>query len=335
MRNGKHVLVLGAGSAGKRHAGNLASLGCRISCMDPRPDRVQEAAEQVEIAGGYGSMEEAFSRSEGIDGVVVTSPPAFHVEQGIASLERGLPVLMEKPVCPNEADARRLEEAVNRTGAPLLLTYTWRWWPPLEKVWDLLNRQAVGKLRHVEFVMSAHLADWHPWEDYKDFFMSSREQGGGALLDESHWVDLMLWFLGKPERLVATIEKISDLEIETDDNVEMLITYPDGLRVNVHLDLYGRPHRKSIRFVGEGGTILWTADPNAVAVGRTMEEEWERFTFDCERNEMFLAADREFVDVLNGGAVRTCSIQDGVRVLSVLEAARKSAETGQFVPVEL
>ena len=335
MSSRKHVLVLGAGSAGKRHASNLASLGCRISCMDPRPDRVQEAAEQVEIAGGFGSMEEAFSRSGDLDGVVVTSPPAFHVEQGIASVERGLPVLMEKPVCPSEADARKLEEAVNRTGVPLLLTYTWRWWPPLEKVWDLLNSQAVGKLRHVEFVMSAHLADWHPWEDYKDFFMSSREQGGGALLDESHWVDLMLWFIGKPERLVATIEKISDLEIETDDNVEMLITYPDGLRVNVHLDLYGRPHRKSIRFVGEGGTILWTADPNAVAVGRKMGEEWERFEFDCERNEMFLAADREFVDVLNGGTVRTCSIQDGVRVLAVLEAARKSAETGQFVPVQI
>lgn len=335
MGGNKHVLVLGMGSAGKRHANNLASLGCRISCMDPRPDRVEEAAGQMEVSGGYGSMEEAFLKSKDLDGVVVTSPPAFHVEQGIASLERGLPVLMEKPVCPREADARRLEEVVTRTGVPLLLTYTWRWWPPLAKVRDLLKQQAVGKLRYVEFVMSAHLADWHPWEDYKDFFMASRQQGGGALLDESHWVDLMLWFLGKPERLVATIDKISDLEIETDDNVEMLVTYPDGLRVSVHLDLYGRPHRKSIRFVGEGGTIRWTADPNAVAVGRKMEEEWERFDFDCERNEMFLAADREFMDVMNGGTPRTCSIRDGVRVMSVLEAARKSAATGQFVRLDI
>ncbi len=335
MSSGKHVLVLGMGSAGKRHANNLASLGCRVSCMDPRPDRVEEAAGQIEVEGGYGSMEEAFLKSKDIDGVVVTSPPAFHVEQGIASLERGFPVLMEKPLCPRESDGRSLQEVVDRTGVPLLLTYTWRWWPPLAKVWELLEQEAVGKLRHVEFIMSAHLADWHPWEHYKDFFMASKELGGGALLDESHWVDLMLWFLGKPQRLVATIDKISDLDIDTDDNVEMLITYPDGLRVSMHLDLYGRPHRKSIRFVGEGGTILWTADPNAVAVGRRMEEEWERFDFDCERNEMFLAADREFMEVLNGGAVRTCSIHDGVRVLSLLEAARKSSETGQFVQLDL
>ena len=55
---------------------------------------------------------------------------------------------------------------------------------------------AVGGLRHARFVMSAHLADWHPWERYQDFFMASRDQGGGALLDESHFIDLMLWFFG-------------------------------------------------------------------------------------------------------------------------------------------
>lgn len=329
----KHLLVFGMGSAGKRHAGNLVSLGCRISCMDPRSDRLDEAAAQMDVSGAYGSVEEAFDKCGHLDGVVVTSPPAFHVEQGLAALERGLPVLMEKPLCTDESGARRLEEAVTRTGVPLLLTYTWRWWPPLAKVWELLREEAVGRLRHVEFIMSAHLADWHPWENYTDFFMASRELGGGALLDESHWVDLMLWFLGKPERLVADIDKISDLDIDTDDNVDMVVTYGHGLRVSMHLDLYGRPHRKSIRFVGEAGTILWTADPNSVAVGHKMEEEWQRFDFECERNEMFLAADREFLDILNGGPVKTCSVHDGVRVLAVLEAARKSAGTGQFVPL--
>jgi predicted dehydrogenase len=43
--------------------------------------------------------------------------------------------------------------------------------------------------------MSAHLADWHPWERYQDFFMAQAALGGGALLDESHFLDLMLWSL--------------------------------------------------------------------------------------------------------------------------------------------
>ncbi|MBW1887643.1 MAG: Gfo/Idh/MocA family oxidoreductase, partial [Deltaproteobacteria bacterium] len=199
----KHILVLGTGSAGQRHAMNLASLGCRISCMDPRSDRLMEIRSEIDLVGAYTSMEDAFNSTEKIDGVAVTSPPVFHVEQSTAALERGLPVLLEKPVSPNETSARRLEDMVRSSGIPLLLGYTYRWWPPLKNVKELLEQQAIGKLRHVKFVMSAHLADWHPWENYWDFFMASKALGGGALLDESHWIDLMFWFLGKPNQLMA------------------------------------------------------------------------------------------------------------------------------------
>jgi predicted dehydrogenase len=327
----KHILVLGTGSAGKRHAQNLASLGCRISCMDPRPDRLDEIKAEIDLVGAFTSVENALKSTEKIDGVAVTSPPVFHVEQSIAALQQGLPVLLEKPVSPDEASARKLGDTVKTAGVPLLLGYTYRWWPPLEKVKELLKEQAVGKLRHVKFVMSAHLADWHPWENYWEFFMASKALGGGALLDESHWIDLMFWFLGWPEGLIAKIDKISDLKIDTDDNVDMLIIYKDGLHVTMHLDLYGRPHEKYTRFVGEEGTIYWTVDPNRVAVGKEMTETWETYEYDCERNDMFLGVDREFLEVLGGAPVKTCTIQDGVKVLTLIEAARKSNAEGRMI----
>jgi predicted dehydrogenase len=299
--------------------------------MDPREDRLEEFGKEQELAATYTSLEGALNSKEKIDGVAVTSPPAFHVEQSIAALEMGLPVLLEKPVSPDEAGAIKLAKVVEESNTPLLLTYTWRWWPPLAKVRELLSQEAVGRLRHVKFVMSAHLADWHPWENYWDFFMASKELGGGALLDESHWIDLMFWLLGEPERLVADIDKISDLKIDTDDNVDMLIIYGNGLRVSMHLDLYGRPHEKYIRFVGEEGTIFWTADPNRVSLGKEMTETWESFEFECERNDMFLEADREFLEVLEGSPVKTCTIEDGVRVLSLIEKARKSHRESRMV----
>ena len=327
----KHILVLGTGSAGKRHAMNLASLGCRISGMDPRRDRLEELNSEMDVVGTFTSLDDALNSPERIDGVAVTSPPVYHVEQCMEALERGLPVLLEKPVSPEEASAKKLEEAVKHSGVPLLLTYTYRWWPPLKKVRELLEQKALGKLRHVKFVMSAHLADWHPWENYWDFFMASRDLGGGALLDESHWIDLMFWFLGKPERVMARIDKISDLRIDTDDNVDMVIIFENGLHVTMHLDLYGRPHEKYIRFVGEEGTIYWTVEPNRVAVGKEMTETWVTYDYDCDRNDMFLGADREFVEVLDGAPVKTCSIRDGVRALTFIEAARKSHSEGRMV----
>jgi lactate dehydrogenase-like 2-hydroxyacid dehydrogenase len=57
----KHVLIIGTGSAGKRHANNLHSLGCAISCMDPRPDRLDEIkSEEINLKNVFTSVEEAF-----------------------------------------------------------------------------------------------------------------------------------------------------------------------------------------------------------------------------------------------------------------------------------
>ena len=327
----KHILIIGSGSVGQRHARNLSALGCSLSCVDPRKDRLNEVSSETEVQGIYSTFEEALNKAENLHGVVVASPPRFHIDQSIASLEKGLPVFLEKPVSPHLDEALRLKECVNKTGIPLLLGYTWRWWEPLRYVRRLLESNEIGKLLYVQFVMSAHLEDWHPWEKVQEFFMSSLELGGGALLDESHWPDLMMWLLGMPDSIFATIDKISSLDIETDDNVDMLVRYSKGTSVSIHLDLYGRPHEKKIIFVGEKGTIRWTADPNQVAVGEKMEQRWKITNYDCERNDMFVAASVEFLEILNGGTIQTCTIDDGVRIMKLIEAARESSAEGRIV----
>jgi predicted dehydrogenase len=330
----KHILIVGSGSVGKRHAANFAALGCTISAMDPHPRRISEMAAETEVVGAFDSIEEALHVEKTFDGVVIASPPKFHVDQAIEALDAGIPVLLEKPVSPGLEAAERLAAAVQSTGVPLLLGYTWRWWPPLVQVRSMLADDAIGTLRHVRFVMSAHLADWHPWEKVQDWFMASREMGGGALLDESHWVDLALWFFGAPKSVIARIEKISDLEVETDDNVDMVLVYENGLRVSIHLDLYGRPHQKTIRFSGEGGTILWTDSPNRVSVSHEAtpgEGGWEETDYTCQRNDMFVDVAKEFLSVVDGAPVNSCTIADGVGVLEVLEAARRSSADDRTV----
>jgi predicted dehydrogenase len=329
----QHIVIVGTGSVGKRHARNLSDLGCTVSCVDPRKDRLDEiAGEGVTLKSVFTSLEEAFAAEDTFDAVVVASPPIFHVDQSISALRRGKPVLLEKPVSPDLSSGLKLQSAVHDTKVPLLLGYTWRWWPPLLKVKDLVARQAVGQLRHVKFTMSAHLADWHPWERYQDFFMASEALGGGALLDESHWLDLMLWFFGVPEKLFAKIEKISDLEIETDDNVDMLVYYPNDMRVSLHLDLYARPHEKTIQFVGENGTLIW--EPNRIKLGKGMDPDWEIEEFDYDRNDMFVEVAKEFLHVLSGGSVTTCTIDDGARVLNLIEAARMSSSNEKVIEID-
>ncbi len=326
MNQSPHILVLGTGSAGKRHARNLRQLGCIISVFDPRADRVAEAAAEGPVRGQFTEMAAALNAAA-YDGFMVASPPAFHVEQ-VLEVIRAQPrwVLCEKPLSVNATEARRLLPVANR----VLLAYTYRWWPPVIEFRRRLLAGDIGTPRHLRFVMSAHLADWHPWEKYQDFFMANRELGGGALLDESHFVDLMLWMLGKPESLFASVDKISDLEINTDDNVDILVRYANGLRVNLHLDLIGRPYERSITAVGEAGTLVWSYEDNNVKLGKTGERTWQTQPFNCERNEMFLGAAREFVALIRGEKpTPSCSVADGLAVLEMLDLCRQSAASGQ------
>ena len=128
----KHILIVGTGSAGKRHAQNLHSLGCAVSCIDPREERLEEASrENIPIKSKFLSLDQALESGEKFDAVAVTSPPSFHTDQAVAALQKGLPVLLEKPVSPDLESAKKIQQMVHDSGIPLLLGYTWRWWPSI------------------------------------------------------------------------------------------------------------------------------------------------------------------------------------------------------------
>jgi len=330
-----HILIVGVGSAGKRHARNLSALGCKISCIDLQIERIYELAGEIEIIGQFNSINSAFLLKQKYDGAVIATPTGSHSEALHQLAKYRLPVLLEKPVARSLTEAIRMFDLGAEKKIQVLLGYTWRWWKPLRRVQELIILNRIGSIRHVQFHMSAHLADWHPWEAYQSFFMASAAQGGGALLDESHWIDMMIWFFGIPEKILGKVEKISNLEIETDDNVEVIAFYPNGLRVIIHLDLYGRPHEKSIRFVGEDGTLVWSAEPNRIKVSCRPDKVWEEEIFHCDRNEMFVSVAEEFLNLISGNIINlTCQLKDGLSVMKVIEMIRLSSREGRIVSIE-
>lgn len=316
------IAIIGCGSAGQRHARNLAHLGYTFNAVDPRPERAAAVADLNRGGREYTDLADCLADSN-LRGVVVSSPPTFHVSQAIEAARAGLPVLLEKPLSTDREECRQLLDQLAAMPVPVLLGYTWRWWQPLQHVRTLLQNDAIGAIRHVRCSLAAHLADWHPWEDYRDFFMAHQALGGGALLDESHWIDLMIWFFGMPVEVSARIDHLSDIAIDSDDNVDMILIY-DRMRITLHLDLFARPHEKTIRFVGEQGTLLWTAEPNRILCARTPDYEWQETVFRGERNDMFVAEAQEFLQVIEGNREPSCGVADGARVLEVIEAARKS-----------
>lgn len=326
----KHILMVGCGSVGQRHARNFAGQGCAISIVDPRPERLSQMSSELSILGAWTDLTSAL-RNHLFDGVAICSPTVFHVEQTSAAIEAHLPVLLEKPVAMAHAEALRLHKQAVRSSVPVLVGYTWRWWEPLHRVRQLLDEARIGALLHVQFHMSAHLEDWHPGEPLGDFFMSRADLGGGAVLDESHWLDLMTWMFGRPWTIQGSISRNSDLTIDSDDTVDAIVRYRSGPTVTVHLDLYGRPHEKFIRFIGTQGTLLWSAVPNRIRLSNDTDHCWKDESFGVERNAMFVAVAQEFLSILHGSPVRTCTLQEGVQVMEIIDALRTSSSAGVVV----
>lgn len=324
-----NLLVVGAGSVGKRHMKNFADLGCLVSCVDPRSDRLQEAASMLPLQSSYLTLSEAW-KSDEFEGAVICSPTAYHASQAMDCVRQSVPVLLEKPLSVDAATAQPLLHGATETNVPTLLGYTYRWWPPLVELRRRLLRGDIGIPLHARFVMGAHLADWHPWERYQEFFMAKQTEGGGALLDESHFLDLALWLFGTPSAVSARVERLSNLEIDTDDNVDATLIYESGLRITIHLDLYTRPHQKDLTIVGDQGTLFWSFEPNCLRQAAGTSAEWIVTEYTCERNLMFSRVAEEFLELLDGKRTDvTCSLADGYKVLQVIDAMRLSSDTEQ------
>lgn len=319
------ILVVGYGSAGQRHARNLAKRGAIISAVDNDEKRFDVPA-APKLRAGFQTVEQALASGR-FGAAVIATPTAFHVDQTAALLRAGCPVMLEKPVSPDLKSAQRVASLQAGTKVPILLGYTWRWWPALIELRTRLKAGIIGRPLRAELVMASHLEDWHPGEPLSEFFMSSAALGGGALLDESHWLDQMLWLFGKPQEIAADVERVSKLPIDSDDHVELRAFYPDGLRVRVHLDLYTRPTERSIAIYGEKGMMHWRFETGCLTLIPVAGER-EEIRYTNDRNDMFDALAEEFLAVLRDDATISCSLNDGLSVMQVVEAARVSHGRG-------
>jgi predicted dehydrogenase len=121
------VAVVGVGHLGQHHARLLAAMeGVElVAVVDTKPGRAAAIAAQY----GTDALLDAAALSGRVDAVTVAVPTGSHVAVALPFLERGVPVLVEKPLAASVAEADRLIEAAGRAGAMLAAGHTERFNP--------------------------------------------------------------------------------------------------------------------------------------------------------------------------------------------------------------
>lgn len=325
------LLVIGCGSIGKRHIGNLIALGVGgILAFDVRADRRDEVESLFGIEA-LDSLEDAWRRDP--DVALVTTPTSVHVPLALQAAKHRCHLFIEKPLSDRLDGVDQLLETVRERNLVTLVGCNMRFHPGLMTVKKLLEEGAVGRVVAARVEAGQYLPDWHPWEDYRQGYSTRRAMGGGVILDAIHEIDYVRWMLGEVETVACFAGKLSHLEIETEDTAAILLRFTSGAIGEVHLDYVQRAYSRTCHIIGDEGTIRWDYSAGQVRWYSAGTREWQLFRSpsDWEPNQMYLDEMQHFLRCLAGEEESALDVFQGRRVLEIALAAKASAETGRVV----
>jgi predicted dehydrogenase len=336
------ILIAGLGSIGRRHFRNLIALGEKDIVLY----RTQKSTLPDDELAGYPvetDLAQALKKHQP-QAVIVSNPTALHMDVAIPAAEAGCAILLEKPISNDLSRVDELRQAAVKSGSKILVGFQFRYHPTLNKARELVAAGAIGKVLTVHAHWGEYLPNWHPWEDYRQSYTAREDLGGGVILTLTHPLDYLRYILGEVEALWSFNGHISPLEINVDDVAEIGLRFTSGAIGGLHVNYIQRPGVHRLEIAGTNGTLRWdNADglltllqmPDAFGSWSSKPSapvsEQYPLPDGFERNQLFVAQTRHFLEVASGKADPVCSLEDGVRALELALGAYQSQQTGHRI----
>jgi predicted dehydrogenase len=322
------ILIVGLGSIGIRHLRLARELnpGAEIRVL-----RRQQAAVVPESADGVCSrLEQAIEFAPQLS--VIANPAPFHVSVALPLARAGSHLLIEKPLAVSAAEIPPLLELVTRARLTLLTGYNLRFVPSLDRFRRLLHEGIVGRVASVRCEVGQYLPGWRPDTDYRRGVSARRELGGGALLELSHELDYLRWIFGDVQWVRALLCTQSALELDVEDCAHLILGFSGvssshGPVATVNLDFIRHDPTRTCTAIGESGSLRWDGIAGVVEHFPAGAKGWnEVFRHTPERDDSYRAEWRHCMDCIASGGTPVVSGEDGLAVLDIVEAARRSAQ---------
>jgi predicted dehydrogenase len=326
-------LVVGCGSIGKRHLGNLKFLGAdRLMAVDPDESRRQEVVALFDLEA-FASLDSALQQSPHV--ALICTPNSLHLEGAMAAARAGCHLFVEKPLSHTLKGVAGLIQEVEKKGLVTLIGCNFKFHPSFAKMKAIIESGDLGRILSARCQFGQYLPDWHPWEDYRKTYSARSDLGGGILLD-SHEIDYMQWFLGDVSELFCFAAKVSNLEIDTEDTAAVLLKFKSGTIAQIHLDYTQRAYQRNYEFFGENGTLKWNFADGKVCLYLASANKWKIFEEprNYDLNEMYKEEMKHFIGSIKNGKKTATDVFSGWRTLQIIMAAKESAIDGQKKTLE-
>jgi predicted dehydrogenase len=316
-------LRVGVASFAHGHAFSYAAALAGISgaslagVWDDDAERGRAAAERFRVP--------FFEQLDGLlaacDTMIVAAENVNHKPIVLAAVRAGVPVLCEKPLATNAADAREMVAACREAGVLLGTAFPVRYSPAMRRLRAAVQSGAFGQT----LMVRATNRGTYPGGWFSDAALS----GGGALIDHIvHVADLLRWVWGLEFRDVYAEAATRYHEIAVDDCGMLLITMSDGMIVSLDPS-WSRPNRAfptwgdvTMEITGTSGTASIDVFAQNVEL-YSNEHVRARLVPWGDNTDLLLIAD--WLDAVRRGGPAPVSGEDGLRAVELVEAAYRSA----------
>ncbi len=256
MSNTKGIGIVGTGAIAIKHAQAIEELtGAElVGLFNPNP-KSAEAAKEKFSAPVFSDMEE-FLAVDGLDIVCICTPSGMHLEPGLAAIEAGKHLMVEKPIEINPERADRLIKAAEEKEIKLAVIFQNRFSPDYQKLKKAVDDGVFGRLlmgnAYVNWFRNSAYYSTSKWKG------TLKADGGGALINQGiHTIDLLLDLMGEVKNVYGQVQTTL-YPIEGEDLGAALVNFQNGALGNITsaTALYpGYPERIEI-FGTEGSAIL-------------------------------------------------------------------------------
>ena len=331
--------IIGCGAWGRHYAAavNKNPRLKLVAIADPADAAQKELRKEypgVAVSADYKDVVAA-----DVDVVAVVSPNHLHLEHGMATLEAGKHLLIEKPFALSGAECDDMINLAKEKDLKLVVGHQFR----LSSLWGLVKKMVddgfIGEPRYALVELSRN-----PYRLGVDGWRYDLKRVGDWIAEEPiHFLDLAAWYFekyAKPVSIHASANFTDANRPELLDNVGATIEFSNGAFALVAQTLSMFEHHQLVKIAGTKGA-LWATWSGTL--DRTLHPSFFLKAFDGKEvkeipiekitGELFELEDQLdlMADIITGKASSHCTGEDGKRAVMLSAAALKSAETKQLV----
>ena len=330
-----HFVVVGSGSAGRRHALALRAL------FPNAPITVVKRTSSTQPLDVLHSSNISVVRS--LDEACVVDP-SFAVIASPATLHRAdlehlsrhcSRFLLEKPIAADSSDGRAILSLVNQADLQVSVGHHLRFSDTPQAFFGEISHHSQSELRGIRLSYGQHLRHWRPGVPSEDSVTARRDLGGGVIRELSHEIDAAWLLGGRLERVrEATVLRTGAPTDGLVDTVADFTVASEHVDVVIHLDMTADdPFRL---WEANFGDVVIRADLLAGEVwGIRPDGEVQLLhkSSTAERDRAGIALMRAALGLATAGSPAPCDVPHGLRIVNTIEAVEQSAARGEPVAI--